>query len=80
MTIVMKERIAAGIFKAKCLRILDEVQRTRKEVVITKRGKPVARLVPTDDAMPEVFGRMRGTIKILGDIISPIDVKWNADE
>jgi len=76
----MKRKIAAGEFKAKCLHLLDEVQQTRKEIVITKRGHPVARLMPIEEEMPEIFGRMKGTIKILGDIISPIDEKWDADE
>ena len=73
------QQIAAGVFKAKCLHLLDQVQQKRTEVVITKRGKPVARLVPVDDLSPEWFGRMKGTIEILGDIISPIDVEWDAE-
>lgn len=76
----MKRTIAAGEFKAKCLHLLDEVQQTRKEIVITKRGRPVARVVPVEEEVPSVFGRMKGTGKILGDIISPIDEKWEADE
>ena len=80
MTIVMKRQIAAGEFKAKCLRLLDEVQRTRKEIVVTKRGKPVARLVPLAEPTSALFGNMRGTAVILGDIISPIDVKWGGNE
>jgi prevent-host-death family protein len=76
----MPTAIAAGEFKAKCLHILDEVQQTRKEIVITKRGRPVARLVPVEEEFPAIFGRMKGTIKILGDIIAPIDEKWEADE
>ena len=72
-------QIAAGVFKARCLRLLDEVQQKRREIIITKRGKPVARLVPVDDLSPEWFGRMKGTIEILGDIISPIDVEWDAE-
>jgi len=79
MTIVMKQQIAAGMFKAKCLSLLDEVQQKRKEIIITKRGKPVARLVPVETKPPEVFGRMKGTIEILGDIVGPLDVKWEAD-
>jgi prevent-host-death family protein len=77
----MKQQMGAGEFKAKCLSVLDEVQRTRKEVVITKRGKPVARLLPPveEDGGPS-FGRMKGTIKILGDIVSPIDLEWGGDE
>jgi len=79
MTIVMSETIAAGEFKAKCLGILDQVQRQRKEITITKRGKPVAKLVPVNDRPPSFIGRMKGTMDIVGDIVSPIDVEWEAD-
>ena len=72
----MKRQIAAGQFKATCLALLDEVQRERKEIVVTKRGKPVARLVPVDDAKPVIFGRMKDSGIILGDIISPMPELW----
>jgi prevent-host-death family protein len=71
--------VPAGEFKARCLRLMDEVQKTRRPVVITKRGKPVAKLVPVEEEMPSIFGRMRGTVTILGDIISPIEQEWNAE-
>ena len=85
LTIVMKVaqqqiEIPAGEFKAKCLKLIDEVQQQRKEIVITKRGKPVARLVPLKTEIPDIFGRMKGTVKILGDIVSPTGEVWNADE
>jgi prevent-host-death family protein len=79
MTIVMIDKIPAGEFKAKCLKVLDEVQRQRKQFVITKRGKPVAMLVPVNERRESIIGSMKGTMEILGDIIAPIDVKWNAD-
>jgi prevent-host-death family protein len=81
MTIVMSTTIAAGQFKAKCLALLDEVQQTRKEYVITKRGKPVARLVPAEPMKKtdDVFGRMKGTGVIRGDIFSTGE-RWEADE
>jgi prevent-host-death family protein len=75
----MKEKIAAGEFKAKCLGLLDEVQRQRTEIVITKRGKPVAKLIPIRDRPESFIGSMKGTMEIVGDIISPIDEKWDAD-
>lgn len=80
MTIVMKDTIAAGEFKAKCLALLDEVQKRRKEIVITKRGKAVAKLVPLDSQPPGFIGSMQGTMEIVGDIVSPVDVRWEADE
>jgi prevent-host-death family protein len=76
----MINQIPAGEFKAKCLHLLDEVQRSRKGILITKRGRPVARLLPVDQQAPAILGRMKGTVQILGDIIAPIDEKWNADE
>ena len=79
MTIVMKEKIAAGEFKAKCLGLLDEVHRQRIEITITKRGKPVAKLVPINETPVSFIGSMKGTMEIVGDIISPIDEKWDAD-
>jgi len=79
MTIVMTEQIAAGEFKAKCLGLLDEVQRQHKEIVITKRGKPVAKLIPVATRSESFIGSMKGTMEILGDIISPIDEQWEAD-
>jgi prevent-host-death family protein len=80
MTIVMTQTIAAGEFKAKCLALLDEVQRQRKEILITKRGKPVAKVVPIDERPASFIGSMKGTMEIVGDIVSPIDVHWEADE
>jgi len=76
----MKQTIAAGEFKAKCLHLLDEVQQSRKEIVITKRGRAVARLMPVEEEKPVIFGRMKGTIRILGDIVGPTGEKWDADE
>jgi prevent-host-death family protein len=52
----------------------------RREYLITKRGRPVARLVPADKAPASVFGRMRGTAEILGDIVAPVGERWEADE
>lgn len=72
--------IAAGEFKANCLRLMDEVAKRRVPIIITKRGKPVAKLVPIEQENIDPFGCMAGSIKILGDIISPIeDVGWTGD-
>jgi prevent-host-death family protein len=79
MTIVMSDQMAAGEFKAKCLKVLDEVHRQRKQVVITKRGKPVAKLVPVDERPESFVGSMKGTMDILGDIVTSLDEKWEAD-
>lgn len=75
-----EQRIAAGEFKAKCLQIMDDVQKRHVQIVITKRGKPVAKVVPYSDKPPSLFGFMKGTATTHGDIISPIDVRWDANE
>ena len=73
-------RITAAVFKANCLRLMDDVAKRRIPIVITKRGKPVAKLVPVDEGPIDLFGYMAGTIKICGDIVSPIDdVEWTGD-
>lgn len=64
--------IAAGEFKTKCLAIMDEVKAKRQSVLITKRGKAVAKLVPADDDADDIFGFLQGKGKIKGDIVSPI--------
>ena len=63
--------IPAGTFKAQCLAIMDEVHAKRQAVVITKRGKPVARLVPIEEEKDEIFGFLRGKGKVVGDVVSP---------
>ncbi|MDB5099284.1 MAG: hypothetical protein JWM80_3705 [Cyanobacteria bacterium RYN_339] len=71
--------VPAGQFKARCLELMDQVQARRIPIVITKRGKPVARLVPYDDEPPTLFGYMAGSVTILGDLIEPIGEPWEAD-
>lgn len=68
----------ASEFKAKCLKIMDEVAETGERVVITKRGKPVAELTQPRELRKSSFGSMRGMITYMGDITSPIDVEWDA--
>lgn len=76
MTMTIKTRVVpAGLFKAKCLAILDEVALTGECVVVTKRGKPVAKVVPIDaEAIPGV----EGSIVSEGDLVSPIGDEWEA--
>lgn len=68
-------QIAAGEFKAKCLAIIDEVHETRQEVIITKRGKPMAKVIPFEaPTVDSLFGRLRGIVRIVGnpdDLIKP---------
>lgn len=71
--------IKASEFKAKCLKIMDEVAETGEHVIITKNGMPVAELVPVRRKPKTLFGIMKGSGIITGDIISPIDVEWDAE-
>ncbi len=67
-----KKQIAAGEFKAKCLGLIDEVNETGKEIVITKRGKPKAKLIPFRPPKKDpFFGRLKGLIQIHGDLVEP---------
>ena len=67
------QTMAAGVFKAKCLAVMDEVQAKREPVLITKHGKPVARLVPVEEETKDsIFGFLKGQVTIIGDIESPI--------
>jgi len=61
----------AGVFKTKCLAVMDEVKAKRETVVITKHGRPVAKLVPVDTSADEIFGFFNGKGSITGDVVSP---------
>jgi prevent-host-death family protein len=69
---VPMKTMAAGAFKVHCLKVMDEVQSKRQAVLITKRGKPVAKLVPVEKEKDDIFGFLKGKGKITGDIVSPI--------
>jgi len=63
--------MAAGSFKVHCLAVMDEVQAKRETVVITKRGRPVVKLVPADAEKDDIYGFLKGKGKITGDVVSP---------
>jgi prevent-host-death family protein len=63
--------IPAGQFKVHCLAIMDDVQAKRQAVLITKRGKPVAKLVPIEAKKDDIFGFYKGKGEILGDVVAP---------
>jgi prevent-host-death family protein len=71
--------IKASEFKAKCLALMDEVARTGERIVITKNGEPVAELGPVaTEKKKDLFGLLKDELIITGDIMSPIDVEWDA--
>jgi prevent-host-death family protein len=65
------KKMAAGFFKANCLAVMDEVQSKHETVVITKRGKPVAKLVPLTTETDEIYNFLAGKGAITGNIVSP---------
>ena len=67
--------IPAGRFKAQCLALLDRVARTHEELIVTKRGRPVARLVPLTSKSPR---SLRGSIRSDEDLLTPLATRWNA--
>ncbi len=69
--------IPAGRFKATCLAVMDAVHRTGEPVTVTKHGAPVVRVVPAAarGAAP-LFGRLKGGVRITGDLLAPLDVEW----
>ena len=69
----------ASEFKAKCLKLMDEVAEDGGEIVITKNGKPVAKLTAFRERPKSLFGIDQGRLTILGDLVSPIDVEWEAE-
>jgi prevent-host-death family protein len=75
----MSKFMKASEFKAKCLAVMDEVAETGQGVVVTKNGKPLVELVPhLTKSKRSPFGIWKGKVEVLGDIISPIDVEWDA--
>jgi prevent-host-death family protein len=68
--------MAAGSFKVHCLAVMDEVQAKRQTVVITKHGRPVAKLVPADKGTDEIYNFLRGKGTVIGDVISPAIEDW----
>lgn len=64
-------KMAAGSFKVHCLAVMDEVQAKRETVVITKHGKPVAKLVPINQDADEIYNFLRGKGAAAGDVVSP---------
>jgi prevent-host-death family protein len=68
--------IKASEFKAKCLKLMDEVAQSGEPLVVTKNGKPIAQLSPISRERRSIWGLHKGQIEILGDIIEPIDMGW----
>lgn len=73
------ETISASEFKTRCLELMDRVQQDRNEIVVTKYGKPVAKLVPFQPEPSSILGILKGTVTIHGDVVEPTGEAWEAD-
>ena len=71
--------ISASEFKAKCLKLMDEIAVSGQELAVTKHGQPVSRLVPYRKRPKTLFGIDRGRFEIVGNVGDPIDVEWEAE-
>ena len=69
-----EHEIAAGEFKARCLALLEEVAETGHELVVTKRGRPVAKVVPVEKPRS-----LKGSVVFEGDIITPLNDEWDSN-
>jgi len=73
--------IAAGQFKAECLKLMDRVNENHEEIIISKRGKPVAKLVPFENVpVRSIFGFTRNLVKNEKNIVESTGEKWNAEK
>lgn len=72
--------LSATEFKATCLKVMEDVRRSRKPVIVSKRGKPIVKIVPVDEQRRSpLFGYMKGTMNIVGDIVSPDPEAWDSE-
>jgi prevent-host-death family protein len=67
------KKMAAAEFKARCLTVMAEVSKTREPVVVTKRGRPMVKLVPAEKPPSSFLGRLEGVMEVAGDIESPVE-------
>jgi prevent-host-death family protein len=66
------KQMQASVFKARCLSVIDEIQSTGEPVVVTKRGRPIVKVVPAEPEKSDILGFMAGEFEIVGDIESPV--------
>ena len=66
------KRMQASTFKTKCLTVMNEIQATGEPVIVTKRGKPVVKVIPAEPEKGDILGFMAGEFEIVGDIESPV--------
>jgi prevent-host-death family protein len=74
----MDKRVSMSKLKAHCSELVERVKKRREAVVITRRGRPVAELVPLAEEPASLFGFAKGAITVKGDLIAPMDAEWDA--
>ena len=72
------KQMTASAFKAKWLQLMDEVAATGEPIMITKNGHPVCQLVPYRHKPKTLYGALKGSVLMTGDLIAPLDVEWEA--
>ena len=75
----MSTKIAISQFKAHCLEIIKKLQINGQSVIITKRNKEIAKVLPIDTKKVPLFGILKSKAEIKADILEPIEEKWNAE-
>ena len=66
------KQMRASAFKARCLKVMNDIQATGEPVIVTKRGKPVVKVIPIKPENDDIFGFMAGKAEIVGDIEFPV--------
>ncbi len=75
----MSKILSASDLKASCAKVIEQVSKKRATFLVTKHGRPVARIVPLEQGeRRSVHGFARGTVTVHGDIVSPVEVEWEA--
>lgn len=75
--ILVMKKVAAAKFKEQCLSLLDHLD--EDGIVVTKHGKPVARVLPIETASAELIGSLRGKIRVHGDLMST-GLRWSVGD
>ena len=76
----IKDRASIADAKANFSSIINAVERSRAEIIVMRRGTPVAKIVPFDQTIPSAYGWMRGTVRELGDIVGPTGEEWTVGD
>ena len=73
------QTIKASEFKAKCLQLMNQVNETGEEIIVTKNGKPVSKLVPYTAPVSSLFGLHKNKVQSMDSLIAPVDETWDVE-